>query len=220
MLPVPHGMYGKKSPFYLEKGEVFLEGPLMRRNDLRFCSMEQVHGERVGVVDSDSSSFLFETDALITQEKSTVLLIKTADCLPIFFYDPVTQTAGVVHAGWKGVLKDIHTKTIQQMEEIFHVNPKNLMVAVGPGIRSCHFEMSDPSPFQKKYGNDSSILFSQNSKEFVDLFAAVEKDMRDVGVVNIDTSSASCTVCEQEQVYSYRMGALPQERNVSFLFLG
>jgi len=40
-------------------------------------------------------------DAVITQSSQLALFVLTSDCLPIVLYDPMTQSIGVIHAGWK-----------------------------------------------------------------------------------------------------------------------
>jgi YfiH family protein len=74
------------------------------------------------------------TEALITQEKGLVLFLKTADCLPITFYDPVTETLALAHLGRKSTDLKLSEKVLAQMKEIYQSEPKNVQVFIGPGI--------------------------------------------------------------------------------------
>ncbi|MBW1679787.1 MAG: laccase domain-containing protein [Deltaproteobacteria bacterium] len=63
----------------------------------------QVHGKMVATVTKeikgrgayDLESALPAADGLITKEKGILLMIKVADCFPVFFYDPGMQAVGV-----------------------------------------------------------------------------------------------------------------------------
>jgi YfiH family protein len=117
-----------------------LHGMGFQSDDYVYC--EQVHGNHVAVVDQ---TFLGKkvsaTDALVTQEKGLVLVIQTADCCPIFLYDPEEEAVGLIHSGKKGTQLDILTHTISKMREVFGTEPKNLQMALGPCIRPPFYEI-------------------------------------------------------------------------------
>ncbi len=48
-------------------------------------------------------------DGLITNLPNVTFSLGYADCIPLFFYDPVKKVIGNVHSGWKGTLKKIRT---------------------------------------------------------------------------------------------------------------
>ena len=66
--------------------------------------------------------------------------ILTADCLPIAVYDPKTKTIGLIHVS-RHNLKKIVKSTIEALKKKFNINPKNLVVNIGPSIGPCNYEI-------------------------------------------------------------------------------
>ena len=87
-----------------------------------------------------------ECDALVTNEPGVALVIFTADCTPIVFYDPVTGAVGAAHAGWKGTALGIAAKTVEAMVHHFGCDPANIRAAIGPNISGCCFETDRDVP--------------------------------------------------------------------------
>ncbi len=107
-------------------------------------SAELIHGNNVRIVSkSDAGSVMKKTDGLITAHKSLFLTITVADCLPIFIYDPEKEIVGLIHAGWRGLSKNILLAVIKKITENFRSLPEDILVGVGPGISQCHFEVKD-----------------------------------------------------------------------------
>ena len=42
-------------------------------------------------------------DGIILTQRQQIAVIKTADCVPLFFWDPAQTLAGVIHIGWRGL---------------------------------------------------------------------------------------------------------------------
>lgn len=94
-----------------------------------------------------------DVDGLVTDISGIVLAVFTADCVPVYFVDPVRKAIGLAHSGWRGTVGGISKEVIRQMKEYFGTNPKDLICAVGPSIcRKC-YEISEEValPFQKSY---------------------------------------------------------------------
>src|SRR5208283_4027816 len=74
---------------------------------------KQIHGDDVLVVEAtpDSAQGRPDADAYITDEKYLPIAIRTADCVPVFIFDPQKRAIGLAHAGWRGTYKAITTKT-------------------------------------------------------------------------------------------------------------
>jgi len=78
---------------------------------------QQVHGNKIRVVgDEDKSQVIAGVDGLITCTPGVILGVRTADCLPILFYEPEADIIGVCHAGWKGVLAGLPQKMIDMIK--------------------------------------------------------------------------------------------------------
>ncbi|MCL2670163.1 MAG: peptidoglycan editing factor PgeF, partial [Syntrophaceae bacterium] len=112
----------------------------------RLVLMEQVHGDRVCVLDSqnDPPTWIPGCDGLITSRPGIALAVKTADCVPLLFLDPFRQVIGVAHAGWRGTALGIAGKMVRLFEERFGTRQEDLLVAIGPAIGQCCYEVDAP----------------------------------------------------------------------------
>ncbi len=78
-------------------------------------------------------------DGLITNEKNLLLCTVEADCVPVYFYDPVKEVIAMVHSGWKGTVKKISEVAIKKMRDSFGCDSQNLLAATGPHIcKDCY----------------------------------------------------------------------------------
>lgn len=107
----------------------------------RLISCQQIHDNKIALINTKKKLFLSGYDGLVTT-KSLYLNIRTADCMPMFFYDPKLKLIGAVHAGWKGLLSGI----IENMLTIIKRNNGNLanvFVSIGPHIRACCYRVPE-----------------------------------------------------------------------------
>ena len=82
-------------------------------------------------------------DGFITNEKGIVLCAQFADCVPLFFYDPVKRVVGLAHAGWKGTVLNISMATISLMTHTFGSQASDIRAAIGPSIGACCYEVDE-----------------------------------------------------------------------------
>lgn len=79
------------------------------------------------------------SDGLITNEKNLLLCTVEADCVPVYFYDPVQEVIAMVHSGWKGTVQKISEVAIKKMCAEFGCSARNIMAATGPHIcKDCY----------------------------------------------------------------------------------
>ena len=120
----------------------------------RVARVRQVHGNAVLRVDAATASRAGfphcladgsgEFDALITDLPEVGLAVSTADCTPILILDPVRGAVGAVHAGWPGTAKRIAVEVLSAMRRAFATDPADCVVAIGPSIRGCCYEVDSP----------------------------------------------------------------------------
>ncbi len=126
-------------------------------------------------------------DALITSKSKYALGILTADCAPVFIFDPKKNIISAIHAGWKGAYKKIIYKTIDELK-IKGSNVKDLIVVVGPCISKYNYEIKKDflSKFIKQ--NKKNIrFFSFNKKKiFFSLNEYIRSQLKNIGVKNIE----------------------------------
>lgn len=116
-----------------------------------FTYAEQVHGNEVTIVSlqekgmgrASRETAIQAKDGFITNEEGIVLCAQFADCVPLFFYDPVKRVAGLAHAGWKGTVLNISMATISLMTHTFGSQATNIRAAIGPSIRACCYEVDE-----------------------------------------------------------------------------
>ena len=107
-----------------------------------FVEAEQVHGNDVAVVTRrDLGRRIPQVDALVTNEPGVSLVVRTADCSPIFLFNPLARCIGLVHSGKKGTALDIVTATIAVMKTQFGCQAEHVMALLGPCIRPPHYEI-------------------------------------------------------------------------------
>ena len=84
-----------------------------------------------------------ETDGMITNVPGICLVTFYADCVPLYFVDPVHEVIGLAHSGWRGTVGQIGAQMIKQMRDHFGTRPEDIVAAIGPSIcREC-YEVSE-----------------------------------------------------------------------------
>lgn len=168
-----------------------------------------------GVIEVDSD--IRDTDGLITNVPKIPLVVFTADCVPLLFYDPIKNVIAATHAGWRGTVKKIGKKTIELMCSEFGSNPADIIAAIGPSIGPCCFEVGSDTAymFDEKYRTEKP-----NGKFNVDLWALNRDDMLSCGLKTENISAAGeCTICNCDKYYSYRVHKEHTGRQVAVIAL-
>jgi purine-nucleoside/S-methyl-5'-thioadenosine phosphorylase / adenosine deaminase len=168
-----------------------------------------VHGDRVMVIDAPRplTREHEKADALITNKHDVTLLMRFADCVPIFLYDPVKQVIGIAHAGWMGTVKKIGLKTVQKMETVFGVNPGDVLAGIGPSIGPNEYEIGDDviEAVRVAFPDDVEdlLLKKQNGSVHLDLWSANRLALIEAGVARIEIAGIS-TAAHTDDWFSHR----------------
>ncbi len=179
----------------------------------RLAQLVQVHADRILSVRGETVPPYEEADALMTDESGLLLLVRIADCAPVFLFDPDRRCISLVHAGWRGIAAGIIGKAITRLTDEFGSDPGHLIAAVGPSLGTCCAEFSNPAeelpPRLFPYIRDGRK---------VDLQRIVCDQLTESGIVGDHLEmKESCTVCNPELYYSHRGG--DSERMGAFLGL-
>jgi len=177
--------------------------------------VKQVHGSTIVVAERPDPELLeASADGLITKVPGLVLGIRTADCVPVFFWDPVQKVAGIAHGGWKGVKDGIIMQMLKIFEKRCGTKMNDLHVAIGPSIRKCCYEVGKEflGYFPGFYrGKDAT-------KGNLDLVGVIKTRLLKRGIPeNHIQDTGLCTVCENKKFFSYRMENQTQERILSVI---
>jgi YfiH family protein len=147
-----------------------------------------------------------KADAIITRTPGVTLMMRFADCVPVFFFDPVQRVIGLAHAGWVGTINKIASKTINEMRHKFGSKPGDILAAIGPSIGPDHYSVGS-DVIQKailSFGHEADSLFTQkDGKIYFNLWEANRVNLMQAGVDKIDVAGI-CTNCHLEDWYSHR----------------
>src|SRR5262245_36633152 len=106
--------------------------------------LRQVHG--TGVVacrDGGRRPEEATGDILVSNDPDVAIGIQTADCVPLLMADRRTGVVGAAHVGWRGLAARAPAAAIAALVREFGCKRVDLIVAVGPSIRSCCYEVGD-----------------------------------------------------------------------------
>lgn len=178
---------------------------------------DQIHEDKIIVVDESNRgqgykvpSDIVGVDGLITKSKNVALTTFYADCVPLFFLDPVKEVIALSHAGWRGTVHKIGYKTIIKMKELFNCNSKDILVGIGPSIGSCCYEVGEDVKieFEKILNHDiieKIIKKRSDNKWHIDLWTCNEEIIMMAGVPkNNITKTDICTMCNNDSLFSHR----------------
>jgi YfiH family protein len=161
----------------------------------------QIHSTNVELV--TSAGLKKNTDALITNQVNLYLAIQTADCFPLFLYEPESQIIGIIHAGWRGALNGIVGKTLNLMKNKFGSNPEKILVSVGPGLQKECFEIRED--VFSRFPNSFCLTHPEPDKRYLDLQKYIKETLVISGIrrQNIEINT-NCTKCLKQLYYSFR----------------
>ncbi|MCX7746812.1 MAG: peptidoglycan editing factor PgeF [Clostridia bacterium] len=180
-----------------------------------FVFSNQVHDNKIKIVDeSDRGKGLFIEsniigyDGLVTNKKQVALVTFYADCVPIFFFDPLNEVIALAHSGWRGTVKEIGAEVLSTMKKNFGSQAEDIEVVIGPSIGDCCFEVGEEvyrefigvfpwsCIFCKKTGEGKwHIHLQEIIKRCLVLWGLAEDKV---------LLSEMCTKCNSDTFFSYR----------------
>jgi len=144
-------------------------------------------------------------DAVITNRPGLFIAIKTADCVPVLIYDPCRKVIGAVHAGWRGTVQWILSKTINHMGAQYGSRAKDLLVAIGPSIGACCYEVGPEVAEKIAEGRDKTCVMAKRGGYYADLQRANTIEALSLGVREDNIwCCKECTYCLPDRYHSYR----------------
>lgn len=168
----------------------------------RLVCAEQVHGASIASIESEQAPAapVAGCDALLTQVPGLTLAIRTADCVPVFLWDPIQAVAGVAHAGWRGLAQHLPMRLVGAACRRYHSRREDLWVGIGPAIRACCYEVQDDFP-----AVFAPFLNRADGRTMCDLVGYARAELRAAGVRPsriVDTQQ--CTGCDAARWHSVR----------------
>ena len=151
-----------------------------------------------------------DVDGMITNVPGLVLVTSYADCVPLYFVDPVRKAIGLSHSGWKGTVGHIGQKTVWKMHEVYGSEPKDIVAAIGPSICQSCYEVSEDvaEAFKTNFAENEAediLLDKGNGKYQLDLWKANWYVLTDAGILPEHLSVTDlCTACHPNLLWSHR----------------
>lgn len=182
----------------------------------KFVFTDQTHTTNVRKVTAEDAGNgltrereFHDTDGLITDVPGLVLSTFYADCVPLYFVDPVHRAIGLSHSGWRGTVNRMGKATIEAMRREYGSRPEELRCAIGPSICQDCYEVSGDVAVEFEWafaGHGHEILIAkENGKYQLDLWKANEIVLLDAGVLpeHIEITDI-CTCCNPDLLFSHR----------------
>jgi len=192
---------------------------------LSLVTLRQVHGDKIVVFQGGEGEardpWEREGDALVTPSPGVALGVFTADCLPVFLFEPQKRVAAAVHAGWRGTAQGITRKAVEKMAEVFGCAPERIQAALGPCIGPCCYEVDEPveaqflsrglpwEAFVSPRGAGKWSLDLQEANAHLLVTGGVKKE-------NI-RRLAFCTACRSDLFFSYRREKGTRGRHLNWI---
>lgn len=181
----------------------------VRVEDMTFT--HQTHTTNVAVVkEADRGRRFMETDGMVTDVPGVCLVTFYADCVPLFFVDPVKKAIGLSHSGWRGTVGKMGKVTVEKMVENYGSNPSDIIAAIGPSICQECYEVSEDviEEFRKNFPEPQHkdlFYLKENGKYQLDLWRANELVFLEAGICaeHIVVTNV-CTHCNPDILFSHR----------------
>ncbi|MGN0161218.1 MAG: peptidoglycan editing factor PgeF [Lachnospiraceae bacterium] len=151
-----------------------------------------------------------DVDGIMTNEPGLCLVTSYADCVPLYFVDPVHRAIALSHSGWRGTVGNICKNTVELMHEKYGTCPDDLIACIGPSICVDCYEVSADvaEQFQKAYPKEQAediIHPKENGKYQLDLTMANYFNMVNAGILSDNIALPDlCTACNASWLHSHR----------------
>jgi polyphenol oxidase len=188
-------------------------------------SVKQVHGTNALLVNRPieaGTTFAGECDAVITNQPGVLVTVRTADCVPILFHDPIHHVVAAVHSGWRGSVAGIVPQTLMRMQQEFGSQPGSIRVAIGPSAGSCCYEVDDAvlTPLHAYPFWKAVVRETVRGHALLDLREFVRRQAHAAGVFEQHMWMVRhCTICEPGLFFSYRREGMVKDTMTSGIML-
>lgn len=188
-------------------------------------NVKQVHGDGIVLIKKNdlknsfdarknSNDDLKEADGIITDCDELPIIVRTADCVPVFIFDEKFKVVSLVHAGWRSTYLGIVKKAVLLMCDKWNSELSNIRVVFGPAIRRCCYEVG----FEFKERFIDSVL-EKDDRYWLDL---VKENIRQLKQFLPEGNNlfdcGICTCCDS-RYFSYRREGGLSGRNLSIMMI-
>ncbi|OHD66038.1 MAG: hypothetical protein A2176_09760 [Spirochaetes bacterium RBG_13_51_14] len=154
-----------------------------------------------------------DADGFITRIPGVCLVIRTADCVPVFAYDRERRVLGAAHSGWRGTRLGIARTLVRSMGSQFGSEHRNTLIYILPSI----------GPESYTVGSDVADLFPGDISEnqgmlYLDLWRSIERSLLEEGIPAANIFNPRiCSLKNRNEFFSYRDGDTGRNLNFGFM---
>ncbi len=183
----------------------------------RLMDLKQVHGD---VVHFDlKGDFLegsrYEGDGVCTSEAGVALMIKTADCQPVFMVHESARYICALHVGWRGNRMNFPGTGLRLFCDHYGIDSREVLAVRGPSLGPCCAEFTD---FHEHWDQGFEGYYSSKSKT-MDLWSLSRDQLINGGIRQENIYSMDiCTKCNKDLFFSYRREKI-SGRQANFLMI-
>jgi polyphenol oxidase len=184
----------------------------------RVVWMNQVHGDRVEVVDGPRKAAVggkAGADALVTTTPRLALAVVTADCVPVLMADARAGVVAAVHAGRVGAQRGVVARAVEAMLSL-GARAADISALLGPAVSGRNYEVPAAMADEVEAALPGSRTTTAAGTPGLDLRAGIACQLRDLGVTAIDIDPR-CTVADPA-LFSHRRNA-PTGRLASLVWM-
>ena len=152
-----------------------------------------------------------QADGVMTDERGVALVVQVADCVPLLMADPRTGAVAAVHAGWRGTAARVTVAAIEEMQRQFGTEAADLMVAIGPAIGPCCYEVGSDlvdafaAAGHERYLIDRWFMTPREQRMRLDVVGANRDQLILAGVREENVHACGlCTAMHLDVLTSYR----------------
>ncbi len=177
--------------------------------------LNQIHSN-IAIPASEHARYQ-EADASYTGQNNTICVVLTADCLPILLCNRQGTYVAAIHAGWRGLQKQIIESTLHTLP----YDPNDLMVWLGPAIGPKYFEVGDEvRDLFITMDRDliNAFTLSKNNRWLCDIYAIARLQLKKLHITHI-YGGDYCTYSDPSKFYSYRRDGAETGRMASLIWI-
>jgi polyphenol oxidase len=179
----------------------------------RLLLVSQVHGAGVAVARRGRTTPWVrpEADVLVTDDATSVIGVRVADCAPVLIADRRLHAVAAAHAGWRGTVRGAVVAAVNMLRNEMGSDPADLSAAIGPCLGPCCGEVGHEvvAAFRTAGHDEAAIArwFSSgpSGRPFVDLWRANADQLERAGLAPEHIHVARlCTRTHADVLHSYR----------------
>lgn len=168
--------------------------------------LRQVHGAGVVRFERGDAYAGVEADAAVTSSRGVVLVVLTADCLPVVFAARDGTEIAVAHAGWRGLAQGVLEATLRAMR----TPPHSILAWLGPAAGPLRYEVGEEvhrAFVDADAGAAAAFASTRRGHWHVDLFALARRRLQAAGVGGTH-GGGECTLGNPDRFFSHRRDGL------------